>query len=136
LCTYRPSDAGGNASPLLVARNELELHRQCKVLSLAYLTEQQVGEYVSARFPENSLADTLAASLHQRTTGNPLYVVCVIEELARTGKVEAGSESIAAIVPDTLQQMFERQAAQLSQPEQDVLAAAAVAGESFSIASV
>jgi hypothetical protein len=136
LCTYRPSDAGGSGSPLLVARNELELHRQCKVLSLAYLTEHQVGEYLTGRFPEMDLAERLAAPLHQRTTGNPLYVVCLIDELARLGKIESAPGAIASIVPDSLQQMFERQAAQLSQAEQEMLAAAAVAGESFSIASV
>jgi predicted ATPase/DNA-binding winged helix-turn-helix (wHTH) protein len=136
LCTYRPSDAGGSGSPLLVARNELELHRQCKVLPVAYLTEQQVGEYLNARFPETDLGETLAAPLYQRTTGNPLYVVCLIDELARLGQIESAPGSIAAIVPNNLQQMFERQATQLSQPEQDMLAAAAVAGESFNIASV
>lgn len=136
LCTYRPSDVGGSGSPLLVARNELELHRQCKVLSLAYLSEQQVGEYLTTRFPEMAGAATLAAPLHQRTTGNPLYLVCLTDELERLGRIEAAPGSIAAIVPDTLQQMFEHQAGQLGQPEQDVLAAAAVAGESFAIASV
>ena len=136
LCTYRPSDAGGSSSPLLVARNELELHRQCKVLPLAYLTEQQVGEYLRARFPEMDIAQSLAAPLHQRTTGNPLYVVCLVEELVRMGKIESAPGSIAAIVPDSLQQMFERQAAQLNQAEQEMLAAAAVAGDAFSIASV
>jgi tetratricopeptide (TPR) repeat protein len=74
--------------------------------------------------------------LHQRTTGNPLYLVCLIDELERLGKIDTAPGSVAAIVPDTLQQMFEHQASQLSQPEQNVLAAAAVAGESFSIASV
>jgi hypothetical protein len=52
------------------------------------------------------------------------------------GKIESAPDAIASIVPDSLQQMFERQAAQLSQIEQEILAAAAVAGESFSIASV
>ena len=136
LCTYRPSDAGGSGTPLLIARNELELHRQCRVLPLAYLTEQQVGEYLSARFPETHLAENLARPLYLRTTGNPLYVVCLIDELVRMGRIESAPGSIAAIVPDSLQQMFERQATQLSQVEQEVLAAAAVAGESFSIASV
>jgi predicted ATPase len=136
LCTYRPSDAGGSGSPLLVARNELELHRQCKVLPLAYLTEKQIGEYLAARFQKSDLAPTLAAALHQRTTGNPLYLVCVVDELERLGKIETAPGTIAAIVPNTLQQMFEHQAAHLTQPEQDMLAAAAVAGESFNIASV
>lgn len=136
LCTYRPSDAGGGGSPLLAARNELELHRQCKVLSLAYLTSQEVGDYLAKRFPEMHLAESLAAPLHQRTTGNPLYVVCLVDELARSGQIGRAPGTIAAIVPDNLQQMFERQASQLSEPEQDMLAAAAAAGESFSIASV
>src|SRR5262249_30546089 len=44
LATYRPSDAGGAAAPLLVAQNELALHRQCHVMPLAYFSESETEE--------------------------------------------------------------------------------------------
>jgi predicted ATPase len=136
LATYRPADAGGGAAPLLVAQNELELHRQCRVLPLAYLSESETGEYLGTRFPGMDSTPALATTLHHRTNGNPLYVVCLIDELERSGRIDDDPETIRDIVPDTLQQMFERQASQLSDPEQQMLDAAAIAGESFSIAGV
>jgi predicted ATPase len=117
-------------------QNELELHRQCKVMPLPYMSESEAGEYLRARFPAMDSAASLAPALHQRTNGNPLYVVSLVDELTRCGKIGAGAAAIRGVVPDTLQQMFERQAAHLTGPEQEMLEAAAVAGESFSIAAV
>jgi DNA-binding winged helix-turn-helix (wHTH) protein len=134
LATYRPSDAGGAASPLLVAQNELKLHRQCQVLPLDYFSESETNEYVSARVG----ADTpeLAAALHRRTNGNPLYVVCLVDELERAGKISGDPGAVRHIVPETLQQMFERQSGQLDARAQEMLEMAAVAGEAFSVAGV
>lgn len=138
LGTYRPADAGGG--PLLGAQNELELHRQCKVLPLSFLSEHATGEYVSARldaleYPVEH-SSTLAAALHERTNGNPLYIVCLVDELARSGAIEANPNIIRELVPGTLQQMFERHAAQLEQADQDMLDAAATAGELFSVSAL
>ena len=134
LATYRGSDAGGVSSPLLVAQNELKLHRQCQVIPLDYFSESETGEYVNTRFGG---ADTpeLAAALHRRTNGNPLYVVCLVDELERAGKIAGDPESVHHMVPETLQQMFERQSGQLDSRVQEMLEMAAVDGESFSVAA-
>src|SRR5262249_48844733 len=50
--------------------------------------------------------------------------------------MEADPGVIGELVPETLQQMFERQAAQLMEPEQTILDAAAVTGESFPVVMV
>jgi hypothetical protein len=135
LGTYRPADAGGGNSPLLVAQNELELHRQCYVLPLAYLSENETREYLTTRVPGLD-SPALAAAVHRRTNGNPLYVVCVVDELERSGKIAGDPEAIREIVPGTLQAMFQRQASQLAEREQEMLDAAAVAGESFAVSAV
>src|SRR5262249_4200036 len=127
LATYRPSDAGGATSPLMVAQNELSLHRQCQVIPLAYFTEEEtagcLGDRLGAASPD------LAAARHRRTNGNPLYVVCLVDELERSGKVGKDPEAIRHMVPETLQQMFERQAGQLDLRVQEMLELAASAGE-------
>ncbi|PWU06032.1 MAG: hypothetical protein C5B51_13140 [Terriglobia bacterium] len=135
LATYRPSDAGGTAAPLVDAQNELALHRLCKVLPLDYLSEHATKEYLIGRFPGMDSPE-LASALHRRTNGNPLYVVCLIDDLERYGGIDADPATIQGLVPETLQQMFERQAAQLNAGEQEMLDVAAVAGESFSVASI
>ena len=134
LGTYRPADAAISAGPLLGAQNELQLHRQCQVLPLAYLTESATNEYLASRVGMDS--PDLAAALHRRTNGNPLYVVCLIDELERSASLDSSPTTIGSLLPETLQQMFERQAAQLSGPEQEMLDAAASSGESFSVAVV
>jgi DNA-binding winged helix-turn-helix (wHTH) protein len=143
LATYRPGDAATDADrgagPLSAVQNELELHRQCKVLRLNYLSEEATGGYLSARFPEMGSAPLetgLAAALHRRTNGNPLYVVCLVDELERSRKVGGDPDAIREMVPETLQQMFERQAAHLNAREKEMLDSAAVAGESFSVAGI
>ena len=135
LATYRPSEAGGNSGPLLAVQNELELHRQCRVLPLGYLSEDATGDYLSSRFPGMDSPE-LAAALHRRTNGNPLYVSCLADELERSKKAGADPDAIRGMVPETLQQMFERQAAQLSPSEQEMLDCAAAAGEMFAVSSV
>jgi tetratricopeptide (TPR) repeat protein len=135
LGTYRPSGAGGNSDRLLAAQNELQLHRQCKVLPLDYLSESAIAEYLAARDAELD-GPALAAALHRRTNGNPLYVVSLVDELERSGKIGGDPAAIQDLVPETLQQMFERQALQLSAPEQEMLDVAATAGERFSVAAV
>src|ERR1051326_2911207 len=118
----------------MVAQSELKLHRQCQVMPLAYFSEKETRECLSSRFG----ADTpeLAAALHRRTNGNPLYVVCLADELERTGKVTGDPESVRHLVPETLQQMFERQSGLLDSRVQEMLEMAAVAGEAFSVAGV
>jgi predicted ATPase/DNA-binding winged helix-turn-helix (wHTH) protein len=128
--SYRPADAGSADAPLRAAQNELELHRQCQVLPLPNLTESETREYLATRAIDASAA--VAAALHRRTNGNPLHLVSLTDELVRCGsEVEIGD-----LMPTTLQQMFERQAAQRTLVERELLDVAAVAGVSFSISAV
>ena len=57
-------------------------------------------------------------------------MVCMLDELARADYIDEGR--INDIVPDTLQRMFEHQAEQLTESEQEIVDAAAVDGETFS----
>src|SRR5262249_42125455 len=68
--------------------------------------------------------------------GNPLYIACVVEELKRSRTADLNADTAREIVPDTIQQMFERQAAQLTESEQAMLDTAAVTGWSFPIPTI
>ena len=136
LATYRPDEIAAEGHPLKRVHYELQVHRQCHALPLSYWTEQDIGEYLRARFPEPDSYAAAAAPLYRRTNGNPLYIVCLADELVRSGNIHSDPETIRQLVPDTLQQMFERQASGLSEDEQDVVDTAAAAGELFSTATV
>jgi DNA-binding winged helix-turn-helix (wHTH) protein len=135
LATFRTAGSAGIKSSLLAAKNELELHRQCHELALRPLTEHETGEYVESRFPGLN-SPTVASVLHSRTAGNPLCLVCLVDQLSRSGRMESDTAVIRETVPEALQLLFKRQAAELDRAEQQVLDAAALAGESFSAGAV
>ena len=136
LATYRPSEAARNAFPLLRMRNELALSKQCRVLPLTCLSKGETCEYLTRRCSELHSPLALAAALHERTDGHPLYVACLVDELTRSGRIDADPEEIDELVPDSLQAMFESRVTEMSGPEREMLDAAAVAGESFSISVI
>jgi len=74
LATLRTAQTAKNG--LQAAKNELELHRQCRELSLRPFTEEETVEYVEARFPGMNSAE-VANALHLRTAGNLMYLQCV-----------------------------------------------------------
>lgn len=136
LATYRPAGLGGSGHPLSRIQHELEIHGQCRLLPLSYLTEDDIRDYVAWRLPEVDFHAGQIGSLHRRTNGNPLFVTCIVDELVRSGSVHFDSETVREIVPNTLQNMFERQFDQLTESEREIVDTAAAEGESFSTASI
>ena len=134
LATYRPAELGGISHPLSQIQRELQIHSQCRVLPLSYLTQADIRDYVSCRFSKPYSHDALIAPLHRRSSGNPLFVVCMLDELVRSGSMDP--EKISEIIPDTVQSMFEHQAGQLTESEREIVDAAAVEGELFSTATI
>jgi DNA-binding winged helix-turn-helix (wHTH) protein/tetratricopeptide (TPR) repeat protein len=145
LGTYRPVDVMVHAHPLRTVLTELQQHGQCGELALDDLSDVEVTAYLRQRFGHAGLAADLAPVLHQRTQGNPLFVVAVVDELIRQHVVRQGPagwamrggvEALSAIVPATLQALLEQQLAHCSREEQTLLAAASVAGVEFAAAAV
>jgi hypothetical protein len=87
---YRSTDVRRAAHPLNVVKNELHVHRQCEELSLSFLAEESIIAYLTARFPDSTLPTTLGSSLCKRTEGNPLFMVNMVDHLARQGLIAHG----------------------------------------------
>jgi tetratricopeptide (TPR) repeat protein len=145
LGTYRPVDAMVQAHPLRTVLTELQQHGQCVELVLDYLSEDEVTAYLRQRFVDPGLAADLARVLHQRTHGNPLFLIAVVDELVRQQvvregpagwTVQTGGEAIPATVPATLRALIEHQLAHCSPEVQTLLEAASVAGVEFAAAAV
>ncbi|MGH8066340.1 MAG: AAA family ATPase, partial [Candidatus Entotheonellia bacterium] len=145
LGTYRPVAAVVQAHPLRTILTELRQHGQCVELALDYLSEADVAAYLGHRFEDPRLAANLARVLHRRTTGNPLFLIAVVDELVRQQvvieepegwEVRAGVETITAMVPATLRALIELQLAHLRPEDQTLLEAASVAGGECSAATV
>jgi DNA-binding winged helix-turn-helix (wHTH) protein/tetratricopeptide (TPR) repeat protein len=145
LGTYRPVEAVVQAHRLRTILTELRQHGQCVELALDYLSEADVAAYLGQRFEAPRLAANLARVLHRRTTGNPLFLIAVVDELIRQQvvtagpegwEVRAGVETLTAMVPATLRALIEIQLAHLRPEDQELLEAASVAGVDCSAAAV
>jgi DNA-binding winged helix-turn-helix (wHTH) protein/predicted ATPase len=159
--SYRPVEMLAHGHPLRAVKQELHVHGQCEELRLGLLTEDQVVEYLTVRMAspspwqgkgrgEGSLSASfpkLARMIHQRTEGNPLFMVNLVDYLMAEGKLTEAIESrpVAAfpslsemlqVVPTSLRPMIERQLERLSVEEQQVLEVASVVGVHFSTAAV
>jgi predicted ATPase len=145
IATYRPPEVQRRTHPLSTIQQELQLHGHSVELPLTLLTEDAVATYLACRLPGLPRVDRLPCLVHQRTEGNPLFMVTLIDSWLTQGvlleqddvwALAAGIEALHNSVPDGLRQLIDRQLDWLSAEEQRVLEAASVAGVEFSAASV
>jgi tetratricopeptide (TPR) repeat protein len=145
LGTYRPVKAMVQVHPLRAVLTELRQHGLCVELALVYLSEVEVAAYLRRRFGGAQLAPDLARMLHRRTTGNPLFLIALVDELVRQQVLRegvagwefgGGVERITTMVPATLRALIELQLAHLSAKDQTLIEAASVAGVECSAATV
>jgi len=143
--TYRPVDIIVNEHPLRAIKQELQLHGMCEDRPLSFLTEAAVEKYLAVRFPSHRFPRGLTQIIHQRTDGNPLFLVTIAEYFVAQGLItETAGQWHARMVmedgeigvPESLCQMVETQFDQLDPQDQRVLEAASVVGVDFSVAAV
>ncbi|MEY2935809.1 MAG: hypothetical protein RL033_6558 [Pseudomonadota bacterium] len=143
LGTYRPVEdrAGRLADTLgtLTSRG-----RGCE-LQVAPLSLGAIREYLAQRFPSHLLPPAVAELLHQRTEGNALFMVGIVDGWLQRGMLSVAEgrcelatalEELERWVPDTFVRAVERGLERLSPFERSVLEAASVAGNEFSVAAV
>ncbi|MGH8008449.1 MAG: ATP-binding protein, partial [Candidatus Binatia bacterium] len=155
--SYRPTEVSQRGHPLKGVSQELQGRGQCEELALRALTRAEVTQYLAGRLaapspalageagPEQSRRSRgegliaaplqhLAQVIHQRTEGNPLFMVTVVNDLVTQGVIEDGSagvQDIALGVPASVRQVIEQQFERLSPERQRMLEAASVAGSEF-----
>jgi DNA-binding winged helix-turn-helix (wHTH) protein/predicted ATPase len=135
--TYRPVEVILSEHPLKGVKQELQAHRLCKELPLDYLTQEAIGEFLTVRFPRNQFPIKLARLIHQRTGGNPLFLVNLVDYLLdeqliveHEGRWQLQVElaEIELGVPESVRHLIEKQIERLSAEDQRVLEAASVVG--------
>ena len=101
LASYRPAEVNGSNHPLKHTKQELQLHNLCEEIPLTALNQQAIEDYLLHRFSsqfssqtttKTAIISTAAAEIYQRTEGNPLYVVNVVEALAERKLDSPGEE--------------------------------------------
>jgi len=143
LGTYRPADAAASAHPLRQVARELRTHGRCDELGLELLSPRDVGGYVAARFPHSELAGEIAPLVHDRTDGNPLFMVDLVDHLIERGHIadrggrwvfEGSLDTIET--PETVRQVIAKHVEQLGDTQREILDVASVAGTEFAAAAV
>ena len=145
LATYRPLEHLNWDHPLRGITHELSLHGYSHQLALEGLSESAVDAYLAERFRGASTASDLALFMRQRTEGNPLFIVHMVDYLVQQGCIRqtegewrlwASNAPRAAGMPETLRQLIEYQLGQAHPDAQTLLEVASVAGIIFASASV
>jgi hypothetical protein len=145
LGTYRPVDAMVRNHPVRALTQELRHLGQCTEVPLAYLSKAGVAAYLAGRFKQAALPERLGQSLHQRTNGNPLFLVTMVDGLVQQGMLREGAveweltgdlTAVEMSVPEGLRQLIVQHLERLVPVEQEVLEAASVAGAEFTVAAV
>ena len=141
--TFRLAEASTLDHPIRDVRRTLRAHHRCADLPLDYLSTADVREYLHGRFGEH-LPD-LAPLIRQRTDGNPLFVVAIVEELIRRGQLaptdggwvmDGIPDRLELAISEDLLEMVTAQFQSLSADEQSLLETASVVGASFDPAMV
>src|SRR5499433_703746 len=145
LGTYRPVEAIVRAHPVRAMVQELLVHGAGAELALQEWSEAGVAAYLAQRGAGAAVPTALARALAQRTDGHPLFVVALVDELLRqrvlqvepAGWVVAGGlDAVTVGVPPSIRHLLEQQVARLRPADQELLAAASVAGVEFAVAAV
>jgi DNA-binding winged helix-turn-helix (wHTH) protein/tetratricopeptide (TPR) repeat protein len=142
--TYRPAEDGSVAEMLGKLHDTLRSRGLCTDLVLEHLGPAAVAEYLTARFGAASAAPGLASALHERTRGNPLFVVQMADALSEQGLTQAregtpqpdAGEPLRRILPESTVQHIEAEVDRLPVFARTLLEAASVAGVEFAVAAV
>lgn len=137
LGTYRPVEALLHNHALRSLIAELRQQPQCAEMVLDYLSGDAVEAYVCQRCGESPQMRNLAKVLHRRTGGHPLFLSAIVSELSR--QADRGNTdliAVANVTPASVRQFIERRFEQLSEEDREILSAASVAGDPFTVATV
>jgi predicted ATPase/DNA-binding winged helix-turn-helix (wHTH) protein len=143
IATYRPAEImSQHDHPLRTVKQELQVRQQCQELPVSFLNEAAVGEYLIQRFPGHEFPANTAAWLQQRTAGNPLFLVNVLDHMIARGLIvqhdtrwalNTTLQDADLALPPTIQQIIERQIEMCTPQERRLLQAGSVEGMEFSV---
>ncbi len=145
LAAYRSTEVKARGHPLRTVIAELQPHGRCQEFALHGLCEASIAASLIQRLGPKPWPMALPGALRERTNGNPLFLVTVVNERVakqilqetRTGWCLPDEGAVlAGMVPDSLRRFIEQQVEQLSPEAQAILEAASVAGATFSVAAI
>src|SRR5712691_984480 len=142
---YRPSEMLLGKNVFWPMKLDLQTHGVCREISLDFLTQEEVAQYLALEFPGHGFSPAFPALVHGRTEGSPLFMVDLLRYLLDQGAIVKGAggwalaESLPDIergLPESVRSMIERQLGQLAPIDRRLLVVASVQGQEFDSAVV
>jgi serine/threonine protein kinase/tetratricopeptide (TPR) repeat protein len=140
IVTYRQSEMRLAKHPFLAVQLDLQARGIATEIALDFLSRENVVEFLDLQYPLNRFPADFARAIHDKTEGNPLFMVDVVRYLGAIGVIaEADGQwtlarSVSDIVrelPQSVRSMIERKIDQLGESDRRLLAVASVQGYEF-----
>jgi DNA-binding winged helix-turn-helix (wHTH) protein len=137
--TYRPEEAP-RGHPLTRVTAELIAHGRASSIVLEGLSSPGVDAYLSKRHPGHEFPAELAHALERSTSGNPLFLTALVDDLERNGIIceRMGHWELSTTVSDVAARRLDRirclidvQIDRLGAVEQRIIEVAGIAGMTF-----
>jgi predicted ATPase len=138
--TYRPSELLRTEHPFGPVKLDLQGRGACREIALPFLSRDDLDRYLRMAFAEHQFPEELAAILHARTEGNPLFMVDLLHYLRDRGVIvqDGGHWALVRAMPDlqrelpeSVRGMIQRKLDQLGPADRPLLMAASVQGPEF-----
>jgi tetratricopeptide (TPR) repeat protein len=143
LATARPEDIERNNPSLKKCYAEMHARSLCAEIALTTLSVKDFAQYLEAHFAPNAFPDDLAAMIHRKSEGHPLFATGAVQILVERGNLarENGAWKLAVPlsqleldVPVTVRSMIEKKVALLTDDQRQTLQYASIEGEVFTSA--
>jgi predicted ATPase len=140
LLAYRPTELMRTQHPFGPVKLELQGRGVCREIALPFLSRGDFDRYLELAFAGHRFPKELAAILHARTEGNPLFMVDLVRYLRDRGVIvqDQGRWALVRALPDlqrelpeSVRSMIQRKVDQLSTADRHLLMAGSVFGPEF-----
>ena len=138
--TFRPAELRRVNQPFYHVKLELQGHGVCREVAMTRLTRDDVDRYLALQCAGHQFPEQLAARIHARTEGNPLFMAELVR-LLRSRGVLARHDGVWVLVgelgeverdlPESVRSMIEKKVGELGDDDRTLAAAAAVLGRQF-----
>lgn len=145
LATCRPVELILTQHPLRAAAQRMVASRSASEILVEELGTEAVAEYLSLRFAGGRFPSEVAVLLRERSGGNPLFLVTLVDQLLAHGAIveRAGCWQPAMerlrqelrAVPESLRRLIAQQLDRLTAEDRELLEAASLVGLEFSAAA-
>ena len=138
LATFRPADAAAISAGLGGITTELALHGWCHEIALGPLNLEAIEAYLTARLGDAdriSQRHEIACLLLERTGGNPLFMVSIVNQLAGQPATVA-TPGVIVSIPHDVRRFIDWQIDELNENDRNLLTAASVIRREFATAAI